>query len=44
MKDIINIIENTLPTTEKTNGNDQLFQITMLAIATILVSLLEWFY
>lgn len=44
MKEIINIIESSMVNTEKTNDNDRHFQLTMLAIATILLFLMEWIY
>ena len=44
MKEIINIIESTMEHSQQNTGNDQQFQLTMLAIATILISLLEWVY
>ncbi|MBO7608686.1 MAG: hypothetical protein J6S96_00590 [Muribaculaceae bacterium] len=46
MKEIINIIESSMTSARKShyNADDCLFQLTMLAIATILGCLLEWMY
>ena len=44
MKEMMNLIEKTMSSTQKYNHIDQQFQLTMLAIATILVALMEWMY
>ena len=51
MKEIINIIEQTMNNNQRavTSNNqnkslDQQFQLTLLAIATILLCLMEWIY
>lgn len=45
MKEIFNIIENEMSSDEKTyTSSDHSFQLSLLVIATILVSLMEWVY
>ena len=46
MKEIINIIENEMDNSSNKpySRTDRDFRFTMLGIATILVSLLEWIY
>ncbi len=45
MKEIINIIEHEMGTCKKHHtAADYNFQLTLMAIATILVSLMEWLY
>lgn len=44
MKEMMNLIEKTMSSTQKCSHVDQHFQLTMLAIATILVALMEWMY